>query len=160
MITKEKIIPELLFTFKLIRIFKLSSIRSRLHEKINSNSLNLLVYIIKSIATTGIISHIVACILIYSPQLYPNEFSWALDLEYPYIQALYLSVNTMTTVGYGDLHAFSTNDKLTNILITLVCCIFFAYALGRVQAVFDKYSEDRGRFSILSVHLMKYLKKN
>jgi hypothetical protein len=43
-----------------------------------------------------------------------------------YVNSLYWAVITMITVGYGDIVPISMEEKLYNIIVTLISCGVFA----------------------------------
>jgi hypothetical protein len=51
------------------------------------------------------------------------------DIE-KYVNALYFSVTTMATVGYGDIRPNTTLERSVVCLLELVAGISFAYVIG------------------------------
>lgn len=49
-----------------------------------------------------------------------------------YICAMYFSLVTVITLGYGDINAITEGEKIFTILILIVACGFFSYILGSV----------------------------
>jgi voltage-gated potassium channel Kch len=54
-----------------------------------------------------------------------------------YILSLYWGVITMITVGYGDIVPVTTPERLVSILLTIVSCGMFAYAVNQIGNIFE-----------------------
>ncbi|KAK1287131.1 Potassium channel AKT2/3 [Acorus calamus] len=54
------------------------------------------------------------------------------SLRIRYISAIYWSITTMTTVGYGDLHAVNTREMVFNIIYMLFNLGLTAYLIGNM----------------------------
>lgn len=52
-----------------------------------------------------------------------------------YIYSIYWSIVTLTTVGYGDLHAVNTGEKLFSILYILFNIGLTAYIIGNMTSL-------------------------
>ncbi len=57
------------------------------------------------------------------------------DTSLRYITALYWSVTTMATVGYGDVVAYSVREKVVATVSMLLGASFFAYFMGAMSTV-------------------------
>ena len=57
-----------------------------------------------------------------------------------YVNALYFSVTTMCTIGYGDIRPVTSPEYLVVIGLELVAGIFFAYILGKIGSLFTRYN--------------------
>lgn len=93
-----------------------------------------------------IVAHYFGCFWNYLAQWEINNFNitntWlhALEIqneqwEIKYINSLYYSIVTMVTVGYGDISPHNTIEKGFSIVIIMVACGFFAYALNSVGQI-------------------------
>jgi len=61
-----------------------------------------------------------------------------------YIYALYFSIVTMMTVGYGDISAKNYIECCFNILIIIFGCGVFAYSINNIGNIFkEMYQEDK-----------------
>ena len=52
--------------------------------------------------------------------------------EIVYLNALYYCLVTMSTIGYGDITPQSLSEKLYVIVMVLVACGVFAYAVNTI----------------------------
>ena len=50
-----------------------------------------------------------------------------------YIAAVYFSVITMITVGYGDIHATNKVERIFVIIMTLISCCVFAFSMNEIK---------------------------
>lgn len=46
----------------------------------------------------------------------------------------------MITVGYGDIHPISTNERMYAILMTIVSCGVFGYCVNKMGDIFRQIS--------------------
>lgn len=86
--------------------------------------------------------HIAGCILFWIAYHYPNPVeTWigsqiedfkerSVWLSYTY--SMYWSIVTLTTVGYGDLHAVNTHEKTFNMFYMLFNIGLTAYIIGNM----------------------------
>ena len=52
-----------------------------------------------------------------------------------YIIAVYFTVTTITTVGYGDIHAYSKLEFIIGIILKIFGVIGFSFASGALSAI-------------------------
>ena len=57
-----------------------------------------------------------------------------------YVNAMYFSVTTMTTIGYGDIVPVSTSEYIVVIFLELLAGITFAYVIGKIGDLFKRYN--------------------
>jgi len=67
------------------------------------------------------------------------EFEW-FDR---YIIALYWSVITTVTVGYGDIVPVTTFERIFVIIVTLIICGVFGYCISNIGNIFKQMSEKK-----------------
>lgn len=58
-----------------------------------------------------------------------NDEDWFSE----YIAAVYFSVITMITVGYGDIHATNKEERIFVIIMTLISCCVFAFSMNEIK---------------------------
>lgn len=95
-----------------------------------------------SITSIIISVHISSCVWYYTAKIY--EFSpdtWIVRYNYQdadvvtvYITCLYWSFTTFTTVGYGDISAYTALEKLISIAWMIICLYFLGFTVGSLSA--------------------------
>lgn len=68
-----------------------------------------------------------------------NQLNDAPNVE-KYVNALYWSITTMSTVGYGDIKPADPVEQLVTFLVEIVAGITFAYNIGRIGQIFGRYN--------------------
>ena len=64
-------------------------------------------------------------------------------VEYKYLLALYWSVQTMTTVGYGDLTPSTTSEYVIAMAAQFVGCAVFGYIISKIANVVEGQAETQ-----------------
>ncbi|CAI2369324.1 unnamed protein product [Moneuplotes crassus] len=156
------LLDEVLLSFKLLRIFKLTTYISRINsfiekmlvkwvhgrrELINSvkKTIRFLIFLLFTM-------HLLACIWIYIGQLSEENWIEKSDdiLENPgsnfalYIAANYWVMSTFTTVGYGDFSGLNNTEYLFNMLVQVLGIGFFGYtidSISKMMGQIDSISE-------------------
>jgi len=103
----------------------------------------------------AILLHVVACLihLIHETEVEIAEMdTWLTILiqegavrdstQDRYVAALYWSVMTLTTVGYGDVHAHTTIERLYAMICMMLGAFLFAYLLGNMQHLLSNFDDN------------------
>ncbi|EAR88859.2 cyclic nucleotide-binding domain protein (macronuclear) [Tetrahymena thermophila SB210] len=98
-----------------------------------------------------LIAHVACCIFlrIGLTEMRLNNDSWITQFKYDdnsneknYIISLYYIIITMTTIGYGDITPFTTNEKIFMILVAIVATNICAYSYTQINEIV-KYEEQK-----------------
>ena len=49
-----------------------------------------------------------------------------------FVDSLYMTVITMSTVGFGEIHSFSPNEKLFTIFLIIISIVVYGYAVTAI----------------------------
>ena len=52
---------------------------------------------------------------------------------YRYITSYYWTITTLSTLGYGDIFGFSTNEYIFTMIIEFLGIFVFAYMMGNIN---------------------------
>ena len=70
-----------------------------------------------------------------------------LDLFTNYVNAVYWTVSTLTTVGYGDMTPVNTNERMYAILTMIFGYSFFGYLIGSFAGILSKKDPIREKYN-------------
>lgn len=127
--------------FKLHRLMKLSEYLEE-NMGISSSQINLAMLMLQIF----FVAHVFACFwhLLGQPSdatartwLSEGNFDTA-SLVDQYIAALYFTIVTMLTVGYGDIHPTNPSERAYSIVMMLSGGVFFGALLSKVASVMEK----------------------
>ena len=84
---------------------------------------------------------------------FATEGSWiasasdlaSLEVWGMYTTALYFTVSTITTVGYGDFHAESVAERSLGVLIMFIGVISFSFATGSLASILQNYDHANAK---------------
>jgi hypothetical protein len=71
----------------------------------------------------------------------------ALDPDHIYLESVYWSVTTLTTIGYGDITPNSPNEMKYAIVIMLVGFVMMGYLIGNIAGILNKSDPLRARYA-------------
>jgi hypothetical protein len=59
-----------------------------------------------------------------------------------YLTAFYFTVTTLVTVGYGDISAYSFEEKIFTIFLMLLGVVSFSFATGTIASIITSYDSQ------------------
>jgi predicted membrane protein len=139
---------------RLIKLLKLAKDREKIsmiltdNLRIERGTERLLLFLM----TLGIVGHLVACIWIFSAKVIENSHraNWIYDNQMQdfdnfelYIAAYYFTVTTITTVGYGDITATQTQERLVAILLMIFGVVAFSFATGTLSSILASFDASQ-----------------
>ena len=157
----------LLILLKLLKIFKIISKNQFLNKILKI--LAKLKYIngraLINIFAFFLSLHIVACIFIFiGKNDYPN---WIEHFNYNnksfkelYLIAIYYTITTLTTVGYGDISCTSSNEKIFGLFMEVIGICAYSWALTEIsnyiKVINEKNEELSNKIQILDDIKLNY----
>ena len=114
-------------------------------------------------------AHLWSCGFILVGQHSDPELNWLeqqhrlmghpLSVPQTYVSALYYSVITMITIGYGDITPVNVYEKLYVIVMTFCSCATFAYAVNVVGSIFSERAQQQAKFKQNKFVMLKYMRE-
>ena len=112
--------------------------------------------------------HTISCLWIFlgriddfSDENWIDTFGYDVDkMGNMYTVGLYWTITTITTVGYGDISATNTEERIVACVIMVIGVIAFSFATGSfssiIQNVDSRQAEYRKRLDVLKELRMSY----
>ena len=160
---------------RLLRLLKLAKVvrASRIMRRFEAN-MNIKfgwIRLFKFILGLCVVGHWNACIWYMVGSISdPGEPSWisthGLDWKGQvsagdkYVASLYWAMMTLTTIGYGDIAAENTSERLYNTFAMMVCSLIFAYVVGTMCSLVQGLDVTNLRFQSMMDDINEYLDKN
>ncbi|KAL4460498.1 hypothetical protein ABPG74_000249 [Tetrahymena malaccensis] len=113
-----------------------------------------------------LIAHLTGCFFIKIALGNQDQNNWISRLKIPYndytsiySSAIYWSVITMLTVGYGDITPVSIDEKIYVIFVSLVSCGIFGYSLNTIGYILKTKQDNKAQFQNKINDLSHFMKK-
>lgn len=115
------------------------------------------------------ISHVVACLWVAEANLalgtvhqtwvqaYQQEAANSMFAEYS--AAFYWVVQTMTTVGYGDVEPANDLERVVGILVMLLSALFWGYIVASMASIINSFSRQSEKAEKYMEQISFYLKE-
>lgn len=137
---------------RLIRVLKavrLMRIFNKVEELFYSNVISSIKSFLTLFFYIILFAHWMACLFRFVGAWVSDDgrLSWLseFNLQYEssadqYVAALYWSLATMITVGYGDLVPYSTEERIVSIVAMLSGCAMFAYSMNSIGVLVQNWN--------------------
>ena len=151
---------------RLLRVLKLRKLLMRIEDYIVSDRMNALVEFLKLMLIIIFVAHWIACFFWYvgTNELDNTGKSWILiagiqdsDLIDWYLTSLYWAFTTMTTVGYGDVHPSTPNERLYGFFAMLVAWGVFAYTVGNIGEMVTRLNLQAAQYKEKMTYVNQFL---
>ena len=133
--------------FRIVKVLKLKRFLYKIEEYIVTETLSLILEILKILMIIFFMVHIFACMFFYVGDFYSSSepMTWInksgiqdMSPYDQYITAAYYSFTTMATVGYGDITPVIIPERVYGICAMLIAWGFFAYIVGAITSILSK----------------------
>ena len=151
---------------RLLRVLKLRKLLMRLEDYIVSDRMNAMVEFMKLMLVIIFIAHWIACLFWYVgyKEWTSSGQSWILNAgiqdsptEDKYLTSLYWAFTTMTTVGYGDVHPSTPNERLFGFFAMLVAVGVFAYTVGNIGEMVTRLNLQATKYKEKMTYVNQFL---
>ena len=158
-------VPRLLRLFRIARLFKMTSrikkvgLVKQINDffKLNASLMKLLQFFFSMFVVT----HITGCVWLYVAKMYDyGPETWVTELqldqdnkERQYLFSFYWAISTISTVGFGDVHAYNPAEKIFSIAWMCIGVGFYSYTVGALSSIMtdsnSKKANLQDKFSFL-----------
>ncbi|KRX06770.1 Cyclic nucleotide-binding protein [Pseudocohnilembus persalinus] len=153
----------LIFLFEMVISFNLGVFQQGqvvMERKIiRKNYLNILVFFV---------AHILACgfffIAMITTKIDPEKQTWVIKNEYQdmpastqYVNSLYFSFISMSTIGYGDISPQTTSERIYIMIISIISCGVFGYSLNILTQIFSEITDKNQEFRKYKLIVLRYM---
>ena len=134
--------------FKMIRLFKRNKSIANVTKALNMRSG--LAQMISLAAVTTFLTHIVACfwyMIAKFDGFSPDSWVARAGIVYEpaagvYLRSFYWALQTLTTVGFGDINGRTKTERLYCVLWMLLGICFYSYAIGNMTNLIETMDQS------------------
>lgn len=76
-----------------------------------------------------------------------------------YVICLYWAIQTMTTIGYGDISILSENEKLFALLVMFIASGLYGYTLNKISSIILDLDHSNENFKNQSKAMEQFMKR-
>lgn len=112
-----------------------------------------------------LLSHSMACIWIVAAHTSEGEITWITTKKFEnyslvqlYTTALYYTVATITTVGYGDISGTNLWERVIGCVLMLMGVIIFSISSGSITSIINYADESNKQFNYRKEQLNRLYK--
>ena len=150
-------LPRLYRLFKMTKLLRLTKVMRG-----SSSTMRYIAYLLKISITFErifwfiliyiLLVHIVTCMWVFVGFYDSTSANWITVGGYEdtdnmtlYIISLYWTVTTFTTVGYGDIVAINTSEKLFTVTVMTLGIIFYSYTISSITSVLSNIDSRKAK---------------
>ena len=152
---------------KLFRIFKIFSNKKTMMSFSALSSLPGLGRFIYSLLISFTVIHVVSCLWIFVTSFDKMNENWLVELDLndssmgsKYTAAFYWTIQTVLTVGYGDIQAKTIEEKIFSCIWMLVGVLVYSFVIGSVSSLWNcdntQKEQDMKMFDVLAKLRVEY----
>ena len=114
----------------------------------------LTLYVLQTAYEFSVLVNFAACAFVYVAHLEGYENSWLASVEdlgsrldefETYVAAVYFATATVSTVGFGDVSATTTAERIVATLSMTLGATYYAYLVGSVATLVERFGAAHGR---------------
>jgi hyperpolarization activated cyclic nucleotide-gated potassium channel 2 len=152
----------------LLRVAKIRKFFRDLEFFFSSNSLSTTLMAFRLLMMMMMICHWIACLWIYiSVETINNHNNWIINggflndayLEI-YVSAMYWSITSMASVGYGDIKAASSAEKAVAIVCMVIGSGIFTFIISSIGTLVSKHTSDSKKHRERVIKFNSFMKHN
>ncbi|CDW85756.1 UNKNOWN [Stylonychia lemnae] len=146
---------------KLLRVFKLQKIMMAVEEYIVSDEIMFILRFAKIMVTITFFAHWMACFF-WAVGTHPNSWILSAQLEdevmsKQYVFSLYWAIQTMCTVGYGDISPRNSNEQLFVLGAMILAAAIYALTLNNVAKMIQKYNILAAQYRLKMMYVNQFM---
>lgn len=136
--------------FKLLKIIRLVKFSEKLSQNRNTKKITNLLNGNKQakdffsfFIIILILTHITACLWFFLTKIQGNV-NWTIKINFEnsnvidkYLASFYWAISTICTVGFGDITAVTSLEKIFNIIWICVGVAFYSYTIGTLSSILN-----------------------